>query len=91
MVRYSILSNLDSTIHSFPINEEYLDEIDSGIAEKMRWFAKGFYTVEKNMESIRIYNLQVDMRGVVELENRKAPTVGYFEIKNSIFSSGSVK
>ena len=34
-------------------------------------------------DKVRIYNLQVDMRGVVKDGNKKAPTVGYFEIMNT--------
>ena len=95
MLKYSLISDTDNSINVFPINEEYLNLIDSNIAQKMRWFAQGFYTVEKENETIRIYNLQVDMRGVVEIGNKKAPTAGYFEISNkdgkTEFSSGSIK
>ena len=95
MVKHEIFSNTDNPIEVFPINEEYLNQIDSNVAEKMRWFAKGFYTVEKENEKIRIYNLQVDMRGIVIIGNKKAPTAGYFEILSSNgitdFSSGSLK
>ena len=95
MLKHSILYDTDDQIESFPIQEEYLNEIDKNIADKMRWFAKGFYTIDKVDEKIRIYNLQVDMRGVVKIGDKKAPTVGYFEISNSNgeskFSSGSIK
>jgi inner membrane protein len=94
MMKHSILSDQNHSIISFPINEHYLNEIDESIADKMRWFAKGFYTVDKIDKTIRIYNLQVDMRGIVQAGNKKAPTVGYFEITNkngkSEFSSGSL-
>ena len=95
MLKHSILSDTNNSIEAFPINEEYLDHINKNIAEEMRWFAKGFYTVEKENEKIRIYNLQVDMRGVVKIGNKKAPTVGYFEVsyknRKSEFSSGSIE
>ncbi|MDB4728225.1 metal-dependent hydrolase [Saprospiraceae bacterium] len=95
MQKYSIISGFEDTFQAFPINESYLNEIDNDIAEKMRWFAKGFYSVEKEKEKIRIYNLQVDMRGIVTVENKKAPTIGYFEVTNkngkTAFSSGSIK
>lgn len=95
MLKHSILSDKVNPIEVFPINEEYLNQIDKNIADKMRWFAKGFYTVEKENENIRIYNLQVDMRGIVEIGDKKAPTAGYFEISNkngkTEFSSGSIK
>lgn len=94
MRKYSILNDHNYVIFSFPINDTYLNELDPEIAEKMRWFSKGFYTVEKVNGNIRIYNLQVDMRGTVNNKNYYAPTVGYFEIleKNGKveFSSGSI-
>ncbi len=95
MLKYSILSDTDNPIEVFPVNEEYLNQIDKSIADKMRWFAKGFYTVEKVNKKIRIFNLQVDMRGTVKIGDTKSPTVGYFEISNingkPAFSSGSIK
>ncbi len=95
MVKHSILSETDNPIEVFPINEEYLNEIDKEIADKMRWFAKGNYTVEKENGKIRIYNLQVDMRGIVKVGDKMAPTMGYFEVSNKTgkpeFSSGSIK
>ncbi len=58
------------------------------------WFAKDFYTVEKAGDKIRLYNLQVDMSGIVNSETVRAPTKGYFVLEqydNSDFqlSSGS--
>ena len=95
MLKHSILSDTNNSIEVFPINEEYLNQINKDVAEEMRWFAKGFYTVEKENGKIRIYNLQVDMRGIVKIGNKKAPTAGYFEVSNkngkSEFSSGSIK
>jgi inner membrane protein len=95
MLKHSILTDTESSIEAFPIHEEYLNLIDKNVAEKMRWFAKGFYTVEKEDESIRIYNLQVDMRGIIKTETKKAPTAGYFEVSNqngkTVFSSGTIK
>lgn len=95
MCKHSAFSNTDKTITAFPINDHYLQEIDQHIADKMRWFSKGFYTVTKHHDTIRVYNLQVDMRGIVKEGNQKVPTVGYFKIVNqkgtSTFSSGSVK
>jgi inner membrane protein len=94
MLKHSILSDTEHAIEAFPINEDLLKFIDSQVAEKMRWFAKGFYTVEKENEKIRIYNLQVDMRGIVSIGDKKAPTIGYFEISNrdgkSQVTSGSI-
>lgn len=94
MRKYSILNKKDNEIISFPINDKLLLEVDEQVAEKMRWFSKGFYTVEKVNEKIRIYNLQVDMRGIVNDKNQFAPTAGYFEILQQDgkieFSSGSI-
>jgi inner membrane protein len=93
--KYALLKNDHLPFEVFPVNEHLLSEINPLIAQKMRWFANGFYTVEKENNKIRIYNLQVDMRGVVQYEGKKAPTVGYFEIGNDPanvqFSSGSIK
>ena len=83
MQKYSIISGFEDTFHAFPINESYLNEIDNDIAEKMRWFAKGFYSSEKEKEKIRIYNLQVDMRRIVTLETKKSPTIGYYEVPHN--------
>lgn len=95
MIKHSILSDTVNPIEVFPIHEEYLSEIDVAMADKMRWFSKGFYTVEEENEKIRIYNLQVDMRGIVKNGDKKAPTAGYFEISNkngkTEFSSGAIK
>jgi inner membrane protein len=95
MIQYSPFSKDKEKIESFPVNEELLKKVDPEMANMMRWFAKGNYTVTKENDKIRIYNLQVDMRGIVEENGKKAPTVGYFEIatKNgkSEFSSGSIK
>ena len=84
-----------SDIEAFPINDQYLDQVEQHMAAKMRWFAKGFYTVTKNKDTVRVYNLQVDMRGATMEGNIKVPTVGYFKIVNkngtSEFSSGSIQ
>jgi inner membrane protein len=94
MRKYSILNLEDEEITSFPINDKYLNDVDEEVAEKMRWFSKGFYTVEKINDKIRIYNLQVDMRGIVHNKKHFAPTIGYFEILQRgdefEFSSGRI-
>ncbi len=82
-------------IDAFPINEHYLSQLNPKVADKMRWFAKGFYTVDQINEKTRIYNLQVDMRGVVKVnEMKNAPTIGFFEVEEIngeiIFTSGRV-
>jgi inner membrane protein len=95
MLQYSIFQDRDEPIEAFPINEEYLSQIDESVGDKMRWFAKGYYTVEQINEKIRIYNLQVDMRGGIKNDTQKVPTAGYFEISKkdgeTVFSSGSIK
>ena len=94
MLKHSILSDTHNAIEAFPINDQYLNLIDRHIAQGMRWFAKGYYTVQKNADTLRIYNLQVDMRGIIKSKGIKAPTAGYFEIYNkngkSILRSGTV-
>lgn len=95
LLKYAQFSDEENPIHVFAVNEAYLDEIDPNMADKVRWFAKGFYTVDKVDDKIRIYNLQVDMRGVVNDGTKVVPTVGYFEISTGTvegnFSSGSVQ
>lgn len=94
--KYSLIKSDKWVFEAFPINEHLLQELDTQQAGIMRWFAKGFYTVDKNGQKIRIYNLQVDMRGTVNFGDKKAPTLGYFEFsENSTggfdFSSGTIK
>ncbi|MGH1434910.1 MAG: metal-dependent hydrolase [Lewinella sp.] len=92
--KYPLLKEEESAFAYFPINEHLLNEIPPVAAETMRWFAKGNYTVTRDQEKIRIYNLQVDMRGIVKEGETKAPTMGYFEITPKadagfLFSSGA--
>ena len=94
MQKYSLLEDNNQPFDYFPINDHLLDKVSPFAADKMRWFAKGYYTVVDDGEKIRIYNLQVDMRGIVADGIRKAPTVGYFEIipkadGQFLFSSGA--
>ena len=87
MQKYSILKGGYFPFEAFAVNDHLLNEIDPEMAERMRWFAKGFYTVRKVGNKIRVYNLQVDMRGIVEDRGDKAPTKGYFEIECDSFNS----
>ena len=94
MHKFSMVDDQQLPFEYFPINEFLLDQLNPEMAEKMRWFAKGFYTAVNVKDTIRIYNLQVDMRGIIETNTFKAPTAGYFEfIPNSDgtyqFSSGA--
>jgi len=95
MQQYSLLGGLKNEICSFPINERYLGQLDSEMAKKMRWFAKGFYTVDMDNNKVRIYNLQVDMRGVISDGKKLVPTAGYFELYQKMgkteFRSGTIK
>jgi inner membrane protein len=84
MKKYSILTDSEKEFQFFLQNDSLLKNLDSEHAETMRWFAKGFYTIEAVGDTIRIYNLQVDMRGMVLDRTPPAPTKGYFEfIPNS--------
>lgn len=80
MKKHNLTQSDQAPFHRFPIQDSLLNQVPTVAAEKMRWFAKGFYTVEKVEDKIRVYNLQVDMRGIVEEGEVKAPTKGYFEI-----------
>lgn len=95
MLQYHLFKDAPKEPESFPINDELLDLINPEVAAIMRWFAKGFYTVEEQNGKIRIYNLQVDMRGVISNDSLHAPTAGYFEVEiangGTNFSSGSHK
>lgn len=80
MHKYSILDDDEFPFEYFPINDHLLEGINPEVVDRMKWFAKGFYTVVKDGNKIRFYNLQVDMRGIVNNEGTKAPTAGYFII-----------
>lgn len=76
--KYSAFQNESMPFESFPINDHLLDGLNPELVQVMKWFAKGFYTVEKDGDRLLFYNLQVDMRGIVNTKNGKAPTMGYF-------------
>ena len=91
--KYSIIEKNDIHFESFPINDHLLDGLDAKLVDRMKWFAKGFYTVAENEGKIRIYNMQCDMQGIRYFGESIAPTAFYFEIipqKNGayILSSG---
>lgn len=81
MKKYSFLGDSDAAFEFFPQNDSLLNQLDPEVAETMRWFAKGFYTAEAVGDTIRIYNMQVDMRGMLLDRNPPAPTHGFFEFK----------
>jgi len=90
----SLFCTQENAIEVFPINEEFLKLLKPEVANEMRWFAKNNFTVSKMGKEIRIYNLQVDMRGVVYEGIDKYPTAGYFKFSQGssdemVFSSGS--
>lgn len=92
--KYSLFQKTSKGFHVFKINEDYLDNLSPKQRDRMTWFAKGFYTVEKNNDTFLIYNLQVDMRGIVNNDSVYAPTKGYFKFIPKIgvgyeFGSGS--
>lgn len=78
MKKYSVLGS-EGELVFFPSNEPALQKLNPEVAATMRWFAKGFYTAEEDGDTIRIYNLQVDMRGMALDRTPAAPTKGFFE------------
>ncbi|MEZ5057636.1 MAG: metal-dependent hydrolase [Saprospiraceae bacterium] len=82
----------EGSLNGFRINETLLEKLSPEQRQVMKWFSKGFYTVRELDGSLKVYNLQVDMRGVVKTENVYAPTAGYFEFipdGNGSYSFGS--
>jgi inner membrane protein len=78
--KYSNLENNSVDFEYFPVNDFLLDGINPELADRMKWFAKGYYTVAKSEGKVRFYNMQCDMQGVRYLGETKAPTAFYFEI-----------
>jgi len=78
--KYSMLDQNDIEFHSFPINDYLLDDLDSKLVDRLRWFAKGYYAVAEHNGKIRVYNMQCDMQGVRTFGDYKAPTAFYYEI-----------
>ena len=71
-----------------------MSDVDKEVADKMKWFAKDFYTIDEYQGKIRFFNLQVDMRGIIKNDSVKVPTAGYFELsKNGSkdFDSGTIR
>lgn len=80
MQKYSVLNNDQIPFEYFPSNDYLLEGVNPELVDRMKWFAKGFYTVVKDDDQLRFYNLQVDMRGIIVTNGIKAPTAGYFVI-----------
>lgn len=78
--KYSVLKGSYFPFEKFAVNDYLLEDLDPELIRTMRWFAKGFYAVQKDGDKIRFYNLQVDMRGIFNNGDIKAPTLGYFEV-----------
>ncbi len=81
MKHYSLFREPFQHFEFFPQNDSLLNRLDPEVAETMRWFAKGFYTAEADGDTIRVYNMQVDMRGMMLDRTPPAPTHGFFEFK----------
>ncbi len=93
--KFSLLTGPIGTFAAFPINDSLLNEVDTKLVERMRWFSKGTYTVMESDSAIRFFNLQVDMRGVIDDGVQLSPTAGFFELKKNgngkwQFNSGTV-
>ena len=80
MHKYSILHDDQLPFEYFPTNGYLLEGVNPELVDRMKWFAKGYYTVAKYGTKLRFYNLQVDMRGLIRKGDLRAPTAGYFLI-----------
>lgn len=78
--KYSMLKKNKIEFHSFPINDHLLNGLNERLVDRMKWFAKSFYTVAEKDGKIRVYNMQCDMQGVRQFGQYKAPTAFYYEI-----------
>ena len=96
MKKFNLFGENADELTFFPSNEELLVGLNSEWVETMKWFSKGFYTVEQSADTVRFYNMQVDMRGMVLDREPIAPTKGYFQIVQHAdgtfeYSSGALK
>jgi inner membrane protein len=66
---------------AIPINEHLLDHVDPEITTKMKWFSKAHYAAAGTPDSIRFYNLQIDMQGIYKVDDDLAPTAWYYLIR----------
>lgn len=78
--KYSSLEGGRIEFDGFSINEHLFKTLDNELADRMRWFSKGFYTLAKRENKIRVYNMQCDMQGVRSYGNYTAPTAFFYEI-----------
>lgn len=77
--KYDLLTANKHKFEAFPVNRKLLNQLSPEIADKMKWFSNGYYSVHKKEDEIWVFNLQVDMRGIVKLGSNKFPTAGYFK------------
>ena len=89
---YSYLEDNDIQFTFFPSADSLLSDLDEYTVDRMKWFAKDFYHTVEHGDSLLFYNMQVDMQGIQDLGQRKAPTRGYFILENrkggKLISSG---
>jgi inner membrane protein len=78
--RYSRLDSKGIVFNAFPINDYLLDGVNPELAERLKWFAQGYYVVAESEGKIRVYNMQCDMQGVRHYGDYLAPTAFYFQI-----------
>ena len=52
MQKYSVLNDDQIPFEYFPINDYLLEGLNPELVNRMKWFAKGFYTVEKNDDQL---------------------------------------
>jgi inner membrane protein len=80
MAKYDELDPKEIVYDSFEMNEELLDKIDSQLADRLVWFAQGYFVAAESEGKIRVYNMQCDMQGVRHFGDYLAPTAFYYEV-----------
>lgn len=89
---YSYTDGKDIQLSFFPSADSLMTDLDAYTIDRMKWFAKDFYHVVEQGDSLLFYNMQVDMQGIYDLGQRKAPTRGFFILENKkrgkLISSG---
>lgn len=71
----------------FAVNDHLLDQVGEDMAGRLRWFSKGHHITAGTADSLRFYNLQVDMQGPRNTRFGRAPTAWYMELNR--LSDGS--
>lgn len=87
--KYNMLDENIIKFSAFPVNDTILKSVNTELANRLRWFSKGFYTVARKDDSIRVYNMQCDMQGIRKFGDYMAPTAFYYEITTD--ANGSYK